>query len=102
MEKGNERHGLSFPPAQCWSVPFSVPWHPLQENGTSYLTSYEYVAQIQNIDIKVLLISSVVCKRDCESIVTYACVGFYSLPCHRDTLLLVMSRLRLHYMESCI
>lgn len=99
-ENGNERHGLSFPPARCWSVRFFVPWHPHQENGTRYLTSYEYVVQVQNTDIKVLLTSSVLSKRDCEFIMIYACVMFYSLPCHMDTTLLMMGRLRLQYMRK--
>lgn len=30
----------------------------------------------------------------------YACVMVYSLPCHKDTLLLVMSRLRLQYEKA--
>lgn len=99
-EKGNERHGLSFPPARCWSVRFPVPWHSLQEDGTSYLTSYEYMVHIQNTDTKVLLISSVVSQKDCEFIMIYACVMFYSLPCRMSTLLLVTSRLRLQCMRK--
>jgi len=58
------------------------------------------MVKVQNTDIKVLLTSSVISKRDCEFTVIYVRIMFYSLPCHMDTLLLVMSRGRSQYMRK--